>query len=386
MTTHEKQTTMKHTASIILAAAAATLCIACQPRRRHAATDEPGDTIRLRYARNLVMIQHEGYTEAAMRNPWDSTQWLHRYVIRHADARLPKQVSDEVASGASTLVCAPLRRAAVFTSVHCALLQELGCPEAVGGICELEYIHLPFVHQGVADGRIADLGNGMAPNLERVIQLQPDALMPTPFENSGGYGRITRLGIPIVECADYMERSPLGRAEWIRFYGRLFGRENEADSLFERIEHRYLELCRLAQTANSRPRMICEVPKSGYWYLPGGESTMGQLYRDAGADYLFGDLRGAGSVALSIERVLDRALTADVWILKNHGALTRRQIVADCPTLRPIDAQMWLCDISANNYYEETPFHPERLLEDIISLLHPELGLHPQKSYFRPME
>ena len=113
---------------------------------------------------------------------------------------------------------------------------------------------------------------------------------------------------------------------------------------------------------------------------------MGQLYRDAGADYLFSDLRGAGSVAMSIERVLDRAMTADVWIMKNNGVLTRRQIVADCPTLRPIDAQMWFCDIGSNNYYEETPFHPERLLEDIISLLHPELGLHPEKSYFRPME
>ena len=375
---------MKHAIRIVLALVLAILgCTACQPGRQQSATAEPGDTICLRYARNLVMVQHDGYLEATMRNPWDSAQLLHRYIIRQAEdaaSTLPAE-----AAGA-TLVCAPLRRAAVFTSVHCALLQELGCPDAIGGICELEYIHLPFVHEGVACGRIANLGNGMSPDLERVIQLQPDALLPTPFENSGGYGRLTRLGIPIVECADYMERSPLGRAEWVRFYGRLFGRAREADSLFESIERRYLELCRLAETASTRPRLICEVPKSGYWYLPGGESTMGQLYRDAGADYLFSDLRGAGSVAMSIERVLDRAMTADVWIMKNNGVLTRRQIVADCPTLRPIDAQMWFCDIGSNNYYEETPFHPERLLEDIISLLHPELGLHPEKSYFRPME
>ena len=375
---------MKHAIRIVLALVLAILgCTACQPGRQQSATAEPGDTICLRYARNLVMVQHDGYLEATMRNPWDSTQLLHRYIIRQTEdiaSALPAE-----AAGA-TIVCAPLRRAAVFTSVHCALLQELGCPDAIGGICELEYIHLPFVHEGVACGRIANLGNGMSPDLERVIQLQPDALLPTPFENSGGYGRLTRLGIPIVECADYMERSPLGRAEWIRFYGRLFGRAREADSLFESIERRYLDLRRLAETASTRPRLICEVPKSGYWYLPGGESTMGQLYRDAGADYLFSDLRGAGSVAMSIERVLDRAMTADVWIMKNNGVLTRRQIVADCPTLRPIDAQMWFCDIGSNNYYEETPFHPERLLEDIISLLHPELGLRPEKSYFRPME
>ncbi len=352
----------------------------CRPSVRVASSDTVGDTLRLRYARNLQMIQYDGYMEAIVRNPWDTTHILRRYILLQG-GECPKDFARE-----ATLVTTPLRRAAVFTSVHCALLEELGCTDAIGGICELQYIHLPFVHRGVANGTIADLGNGMNPNVERIMQLQPDALLPTPFENSGGYGRMERIGIPIVECADYMEPSPLARAEWIRFYGRLFGRNAEADSLFQTIEQRYRSLCHQAETADHRPRMICEIPQSGYWYLPGGQSTMGQLYRDAGADYLFSDLPGAGSTSLSVERVLDRALTAEVWLMKHSGLLTREQVFRDYPALRHIPAQTWFCNIAENNYYEETPFHPERLLANIVHILHPELELEDVPTYFVPME
>ncbi|MCR4922263.1 MAG: ABC transporter substrate-binding protein [Bacteroidaceae bacterium] len=329
----------------------------------------------MRYARNLVLVSHEGYLEAVMLNPWDSTRILHRYLLGKSDS-LPPQTGD------ATPIVTPLQRAAVFTSVHCALLQELGCVSAIGGVCELEYIHLSSVREGVREGRIADLGNGMQPNIERIIQLKPDALMPTPFEHSGGYGRIERMGIPIVECADYMECSPLARAEWIRFYGRLFDRGAKADSLFLAIERDYLALAARAAETASRPRMICEIPQSGYWFMPAGESTMGQLYAHAGARYLFDDLPGAGSVSLGIERVLERGVTADVWLVKLNGPLRRAQLVADYPALRRIPARIWCCDLSTSQFYEETPFHPELLLEDILSVLHPELGIVPRREYY----
>jgi iron complex transport system substrate-binding protein len=180
-----------------------------------------------------------------------------------------------------------------------------------------------------------------------------------------------------------MERSALARAEWVRFYGRLFGRAAEADSLFRRVEHDYLALASLAKAAQTRPRMICEVPHSGYWFLPAGQSTMGQLYKDAGADYLFADLQGAGSISLGIERVLERAVTADVWLIKNHGALSRQQLTTDYPALRRIPAHIFFCNLATSNYYEETPFHPELLLENLIALLHPELGIKARREYFR---
>ena len=360
----------------LLWATITSLIVACTsaPRGGQTASNDEGDTLALRYARNLTLVQFEDRIEVSLRNPWDTTRLLHHYVLVPAS------------TGREGEVIVPLHRAAVFTSVHCGLLQELGVQDAVGGVCELEYIHLPYVQQGVSQGRIANLGNGMEPNIERIMDLQPDALMPSPFENSGGYGRLERLGIPIIECAEYMEVSPLARAEWIRFYGRLFGVAERADSLFLAIEQSYLSLCEQVARAQSHPRLLAEKPQSGHWYVPGAQSTMGQMYRDAGAQYLFHDLEGSGSTPLSIEHVLDRALTADVWLVKHHGPITRQQICEDVPSLGRITAPLWLCDTQQSGFYEETPFHPERLLSNLINILHPELAIQVEKSYFCPLE
>lgn len=360
----------KRTYYIILLLLGLTACTANQTGK----TDGQGDTLALRYARNITIVEYPTHTQVTIRNPWDTTRVLNSYTL----------VTEQHRRRGEVLV--PLRKAAVFTSVHCAMLQELGCEGSIGGICELEYIHIPYIHQAVREGRIIDLGNGMEPNLERVMELRPDALMLSPFENSGGYGRLERMGIPIIECAEYMESTPLGRAEWIRFYGRLFGKAALADSLFRQVEKRYHTLRKAASHARQKPRLICEMPQSGYWYVPGGQSTMSILYRDAGADYLFHDTDASGSVPLSIERVLDRALTAQVWLIKHHGKLTREQILQDLPALRNIPATIWLCDTGTSSFYEQVPFHPDLLLANLIHILHPELGIEAEKTYFCPLQ
>ncbi len=333
-----------------------------------------GDTIPLRYARNLTIVEYPHYTQVTIRNPWDTTRVLNSYTL----VKEPQGMKGEVV--------VPLKKLAVFTSVHCSLLMELGCKDRIGGICEPEYIHIPYIHRALKEGRVINLGNGMEPNLERIMALQPDAIMLSPFENSGGYGRLERMGIPLIECAEYMESTPLGRAEWIRFYGRLLGKAALVDSLFLQTERSYLRLRQAASKAQQKPRLICETPQSGYWYVPGGQSTMGIMYQDAGADYLFRDIEGSGSTALSIERVLDRALTAQVWLIKHHGRLTREQIVRDVPALSNIPARICLCDTYTSCFYEETPFHPDVLLGNLIQILHPELGIKQEKAYFCPLQ
>ena len=266
-------------------------------------------------------------------------------------------------------------------------MMELNRPEIIGGVCEIEYIHVPYVQKGVSEGRIIDLGNGMSPNVERMMDLQPDAILTTPFENSGGYGRLERIGIPIIECADYMESSPLARAEWVRFYGRLFGRAKEADSLFQAVETAYTTIRkRVAAETKKRPRLLVETPQGSHWYVPGGSSTMGRLYQDAGADYIFSSISGAGSTPLSIEQVLERGMDAQVWILKHHGPVDLRQLRKDYPALARINAPMYLCDTSTSLFCEETPYHPERLLQNLVNICHPELAYPTDYLYFCPLE
>lgn len=339
---------------------------------------ETGDTLHLHYARNLTIVVFPDHTEVTVRNPWDTTSVLGRYhlSVESAHARLPHGFLQ---------VFVPLRNAAVFSSIHCALFHELGADNAVGGICDMDFFHLSEYKKRIAEGRIANLGNSLQPSIEQIVNQNPDALLSSPFENSGGLGRIEKLGIPIIWCADYMEDTPLGRAEWIRFYGRLVGKGFEADSIFRSVESRYQELCNKVKKTKKKPRLLPEMPWSGQWTLPGSGSSSAELYADAGADYLFAYLKGNGSVPLSTEKVIDKAVNADIWLIKHHGKLNRQQIISDTPLLRSIKAPIWWCDTSVSPIFEETPFHPERLLENLIAILHPELGVEAKYNYFQEL-
>lgn len=355
----------------------------------------------LRYATNLTCERGDGYSVWTLRDPWDTTAVLHRYILL---ADTIEQSDLPTFNFQYSIVKVPVRSAGVATAVHCGLLDELGVASAIAGVCEKEYIDLPAVTEGLAAGRIADFGNGMNPNIERIMDVAPDILMLTPFEHSGGYGRVERLGIPIIECAEYMEVSPLARAEWIRFYAELFGAEAVADSIFSAVESNYLELKEKVSAKTSSlqgdarhaehvlPTLLTEMLYGGQWFVPCGQSTMGMMFADAGADYLFADRLGRGSTALAFETVLDCAADADVWLVKYNSAqpLTYRQLAADYQPYTRFRAfrehHIWGCDLARNHFYEETPFHPDRLLRDLIIITHPELMPGDSTTYYKPLK
>lgn len=366
---------------------AVVLLTACA-NHKTGSSDEQGDTIPMKYARNLTMVRHDGYTEVTIRNPWDTTTVLHRYVLLN-DLKDSKDLKAH-AKGA-TFVSVPLRRAGVFTAVHCGLIKELGKEPSIRGICEIEYINIASIRKAVSEGWVANFGNAMSPDIESIMDAQPDGLLISPFENSGGYGRVERLGIPIIECADYMEFSPLARAEWMKFYGVLFGCYDRADSLFAAVESRYLALKAQATQVKERPTLIVEKPYSGIWYVPGGNSSMGVLYRDAGADYVFADRPNSGSLPLSIETVFEAAQSADIWLIKYNQAtpLTLAELESDYPSFAHFrsfqSGRVYGCNQETSQFYEETPYHPDRLLADLLRIIHPELGITAEKSYFCPV-
>lgn len=347
----------------------------------------------LHYATNITCERGDGYSIWRLRNPWDTAQVMHSYLL----------VSDSASAAALPSLTAPcstiqvpVRKAGIATSVHCGLLDELGAGAAIAGVCEKQYIDLPVVTEGLQAGRIADFGNGMNPNIERIIDVAPEVLLLTPFEHSGGYGRVESLGIPIIECAEYMEVSPLARAEWIYFYAELFGAQAAADSIFRQVETNYLALKAKTQpsadtTSLRRVSLLTEMLYGGQWFVPCGESTMGMMFADAGADYLFADRQGSGSVGLPFEAVLEAAQDAEVWLVKFNGAtpLTYRQMAEDYQSYTRFRAfqqrHIWGCDLSRNHFYEQTPFHPDRLLRDLLIILHPELMPGEQTVYYQPL-
>lgn len=358
------------------------LLSACGGKSSTVSGSAQGDSIPLHYSSNLSLIDYEDYIVAQLRNPWDTTKILHTYVLVDKKQPLPQELPQ------GTLVRTPLSKAVIYSSVHCSLLKDLGALNSIGGVCDLKYIKLPEIEEGCRNGTITDVGDGMNPNIERIIDLHPDAILLSPFENSGGYGRVEKLNVPIIECADYMETSSLGRAEWMRFYGLLFGEAQKADSLFAEVEKNYNELKALVAPLSSAPSVISELKNGSAWYVPGGKSTSARIYADAGANYVFADDEHSGSVPLAFETVFDKGQNADFWLIKYNQAIdkTYKELEQDYAPYTGFRAfkerNIYGCNTGKVDFYEDSPFHPDRLLKDLIKIFHPTLLEGYELKYF----
>ena len=437
---------------------------ACQGGKTTAGEAEEGDTLKMEYAKLLTIVKHgeKGtasldedaesaeyqYAEVNVANPWKVGTLLHRYILipkgKEGDetvARLALQRTSGMGCTTDT-VRTPVERSAVFIAPHCQLMYELGCQQAIRGVCDLNYINIPDVRKRAASAgkasagkafagkasagnassenasaqnSIVDCGSSMAPDIERIIALKPEAILVSPFENSGGYGKLDKLHIPIIEAADYMESSPLGRAEWMKFYGMLFGRaknisttaagkaseaavgkaseatagkaseatlpascELRADSLFAQIEKEYLDLKAEAGKLPKGLSILTERKTGGVWYVPGGQSTIGILLKDANARYIFSDDKHSGSLPMSPEQILAKGSQVDVWAFKYFGGapLSQVQLLQEYDGYKALAAfnqgNIYQVDTSTVPYFELTSFHPELLLREFIILAHGE--------------
>lgn len=385
--------------NIIFGALVALLFVACQGGKT--ASGEGGDTLQMKYAELLTIVKHNdgAYTEAIIENPWKKGTTLHKYILvpkgKEGDETVAR-LKDDIRENATLqmgshcdIVRTPLESNVVFTAPHCQLMYELGCKNAITGVCDKDYINIPDIKERVklSDGKastsdtdkvIIDCGSSMQPDMERIIALKPEGLLISPFENSGGYGKLDKLHIPIIETADYMETSPLGRAEWMKFYGLLFKSEERSDSLFSSIEKEYLALKAEAAKLPQGLSILTERKMGSVWYVPGGKSTMGILLKDANAKYIFADDTHSGSLAYGPERILSKGTQVDVWAFKYFGgkALSKNDLLAEYEGYKVLKAfnsnSIYQVDTSTQPYFELTSFHPEILLREFIILAHPK--------------
>lgn len=345
------------------------LFLSCGGRREEETVT--GTPVVMHHSSLLAITDCEGYTVVDVKNPW-SKGLLDRYILVPKDSEIPEGLQSGV------VVRTPLERTIVFSGVHATLFEELGVVSSVAGVCDSRYIYSQTVSEAVKAGGVIDCGSSLNVNAEKVIQISPDAIFVLPYEN-GGYGKLDNMNFPLIECADYMENSPLGCAEWIRFYGRLMGCAVKSDSVFDAVCKEYMQLCDTVKHAPSYPELLCEVKSSSAWYVPAGQSTMGKLYSDAGANYLFSSFAGSGSVPLSLEKVLSLASDADIWLFKYNSPVdaTYKSLLSDYAgyaNFKPFkERNIYACNTHRKNLFEQVSFHPERLLKELVALFNPTL-------------
>ncbi|MDE7374400.1 MAG: ABC transporter substrate-binding protein, partial [Odoribacter sp.] len=243
------------------------LLAACKQKNSSVSGHQGSQGIQVEYATGFTVCRTPEYTEVCIRDPWDTTKLLQRYVLVERGKELPAGLPEGV------LVRTPLKRIVAATSVHCGWLDMLGIRKEIVGVCESRYIDVPFVQEGLKEGRIIDVGEGAAPDVERLIELNLDGMVTSPLSNAP-YGRVEKTGIPQIKCVDYMESTPLGRAEWIRLLALFFDREALADSLFAETVKAYEEVKALVKDGKEHPTVVLEKKYGAVWYVSGGNSYM----------------------------------------------------------------------------------------------------------------
>lgn len=352
------------------------LCTACATFTKQ----EQGDPVEMRYATLLTMSESDSFTVVTIVNPWHKEKVLAQYVLVPKVMPLPSQLPQ------GTVVRTPLEHSVVTSSVHLSLLSDLHATASVAGVTDVNYIISDTLQRLAA--QCTDVGSSMQPDGERVRALKADAVLVSSFDNAH-YGVLETIGVPLIECADYMEISPLARAEWMRFFGRLYGCAAQADSLFADIESRYNALRQKAVKQKQRATVMCDLLTSGVWYQPGGHSTMAQFINDAGGNYLWQDRPESGSLSLNLESVYARARKADVWLVKYGQTLplTYGQMAVDCPQYKQFapwqKRKVYACNTLHVPFYEETPFHPDRLLANLMSVLGTGSA---NNAYYKPLQ
>lgn len=377
-------TILRNTAACALFGVLLPLCTGCG---NNSAADADTELPPSAHSTLLRLSVRDGHTIASIFNPLDSAQGPVTYLL--ADRSLPATARDSLrrAWPRAVEIEVPLRRALLFSGVQGNAFCELGAGKSVGGVMDAQYFNVPELRPLIADGSIADCGNPSSPALEKILALSPDAVILSVYKGMDVAG-LDGLRLPLLRIVDNLEPTPLGRAEWIRFFGALTGTQQRADSIFNAVASAYDATAREAASLTHHPKVLTDNIYQGVWYVPAGESFAARLIADAGGDYPWKETSGDGSRGCTFEEVLDRASDADVWVLRLSGVTLTDASLAGMDSrytyLRPTrEHNVWYADSSRVPVFEEASYHPERLLSDYARIFRAvSEGTEPDSLYY----
>ncbi len=287
--------------------------------------------------------------------------------------------TNELVPDGYTIVQVPVERTLLMTMLQLSNFTALDALDVVRGITGTKNLFNKDVRQRVKDGRIVKIGMEGNFDTELILASDPEVIFISPFKR-GGYDAIKETSITLIPHLGYKELHPLGQAEWIKFVALFIGKEAEADSIFAGIESRYESLKSKVGSLKltDLPTVFSGEMHGGNWYAVGGQSTLAQLFRDAGADYVVKD-DNTGGVNIEFEQMYSLASNADYWRILNSfpGEFSYEALKASEPRNELFRAfrekKVIYCNMKQTPYYELSPVTPDVLLADLIAIFHPEL-------------
>jgi iron complex transport system substrate-binding protein len=330
----------------------------------------------IHYAKGFSIVNYNGYSIVTVKNPWPKATKTYRYILKEKNGIVPDSLKQ------NPIIAVPIQTIVVTSTTHIPSLELLGEEKTLVAFPNLDYISSEKVRALIEAKKVKEIGNNQSLNTEVLIDLQPDVIIGYGIDNNNPtLDNLQKSGLKVMLNGDWNEETPLGKAEWIKFFGALYGKQKEANEFFSKIAADYLATIEIAKKATTKPTVLAGDMFEDKWYLPKGTSWGSQLLKEANADYLWEETKGTGSLSLSFETVLERAQNADIWI--TSGQFGSLKAMADANTHYGQFKAFQQKNVYSFTrkkgktggvlYYELAPNRPDIVLKDILKIMHPEL-------------
>lgn len=344
------------------------------------------------YAEGFKITDYKTHKILTITNPWPQAEKSYTYALQKKEHSTKNKLNKDNFNGSITV---PVQKIVVTSTTHIPALELLGVEQTLVGFPGTDYISSEKTRTRIDNGHIRELGNNEGINTEVLLDLRPDVVVAFGVDGTNkSMEVIEKAGIPVIYNGDWVEKSPLAKAEWIKFFGLLYAKEKEAEGIFTQIETDYIDAKKIASEATSKPSILCGAMYKDIWYLPNGTSPEAQFLEDANTNYLWSDTKESGSIALSFETVFEKAKHAELWLspsyytsyeaLENSSshytefdAFKNKRIYTFSNTTGKTGGVL---------YYELGTSRPDLVLKDMIKICHPELLTHYEPAFFKPLD
>lgn len=342
----------------------------------------------IKHAKGLSIITKKNYSIVEVSTPWPNSKKKFSYILKKKNAIIPAEYKN------LTQIQVPIKNIVLTSTTHIPSLEMLGEEAKLVGFPNLSYISSEKVRNLIDAGKVKELGSNQTLNTEVLIDLQPELIMGYGLDNSNPtLDNLEKNGLKVILNGDWNEQSPLGKVEWIKLFGVLFGKEKQAAEIFNNIERTYNETLKLVVNTKKKPTVFSGSLYEDKWYLPQGESWGAQFIANANGNYLWSETKGTGSLSLSFEKVYLKAKEADFWFIDQYNSL------AEINDANPHYAQFKafktqnIYSFSTKKgktggviYYELAPNRPDLVLKDLVKIFHPELLPNYQLFFFEKLQ
>ncbi|MFD1095719.1 ABC transporter substrate-binding protein [Salegentibacter chungangensis] len=364
--------------------------LSCKDReKKPVASPDKGESVKIEYAKGFSIENFEDYSILKVNSPWPEAKEAFTYLLVRKNVKLPAGLEyDEK-------IEVPVKELVVTSTTHIPALEALNEEKALTGFPGLDYISSEKTRKLINSGEVKELGKNENINTEVLIDLQPDVVVGFAIDgNNKSFQTIKKTGIPVVYNGDWTEETPLGKAEWIKFFGAFFNKNEEAKEIFNEIKSSYQESKELAKTAKETPKVLSGSMFRDQWYMPYGNSWQAQFIKDANAAYVYADTKGNGSMSLSFESVLAKAQAVDFWV--SAGQFTSySQLLSESEHYSQFKAvqnkNVYSVSLTKGEtggilYFELGPQRPDLVLKDLISIFHPQLLPDYESTFFKALQ